>query len=237
MTVRNWPRTLIDHLGLSTTDYVCHLRSDLRFHVRGGTDDRPIIVEVFVERIYPVEMRPGSIVVDIGAHIGCFAVAAAVAGGRVFSFEPYPANFPALQSNVTLNGARDVQLSQAAVTGKRETRRMFLPDNPGHSARYSLLPGRGSRTLDTRCISLDNVLHENGLDRVDELKLDCQGSEYEILYGASAQTLAMTRRLVCECGDYEGRPEWSVPALGPYLTRQGFSTTTRGELLNAERTA
>jgi len=139
MTVRNWPRTLIDHLGLSTTDYVCHLR----------------------------------------------------------------------------NGLHD----------------------PGHSARYSLLPGRGSRTLDTPCIWPDYVLYENGLGRVDVLKLDCQGSEYEILYGASAQTLAMMRRLVCEGGDYEGQPGWSVAALGAYLTRQGFSTATRGALLYAERTA
>jgi FkbM family methyltransferase len=234
--VRNWPRTLLDHLRLSDADYVCRFRDGSRFEVRGGTDDRHVLFEVFLKRIYPM-VSPGSVVVDIGAHIGSFTVWAARQGARVFAFEPFPENFARLRRNVALNGLTDVRLFPCAVTGQREGRAMFIPDEGGHSGRYSLFPGRGNATLEVPCIALADLMRERGLDRIDLLKIDCQGSEYEILYEAGPATLAQVGAIAVECEKFAEPAAWSVPALSAYLADMGFSTRARSNLVHAMRTS
>ena len=236
-TIENWPRTLVDHLGLSRANYICRLRDGARLEVRGGTDDRDILFELFMDRVYPVELSEGSIVVDIGAHIGCFTIPAARQGARVFSFEPAPANFIALQRNVELNRLQNVVLFRAAVDGRGERRHMFLPDDHAHTARYTLRPRRGAQTLEVACVSLDDVYHENHLERVDVLKIDAEGSEYEILYSAGADTLTRTRMIIVECDTFAEQADSSIQSLAAYLEKAGFVTGTRDLHLYAIRPA
>ncbi len=233
--VRNWPRALIDHLHLSNKDYTCYLRDGTAIEVRGGTDDCHVIFEIFAQRIYPVFVSKGDTVVDIGAQIGCFTVWAARQGARVLSFEPFPPNFHALQRNVTRNSLQQIILVPHAISGRQEKRKLFLPDNRGHSGRYSLHEGRGAQTLEVSCVSLDDVVHEHRLERIDVLKIDCQGSEYEILYGVSLQTLGRIRTIVVECETFPDPPEWSATGLKTYLEKQGFNVEASGQLLFALR--
>ncbi len=233
--VENWPRTLADHLGLTRADYVCRLRNGLEFFVRGGTDDRHVIFEIFAEPIYPVRLGPDSVVVDIGAQIGCFSLLAAQRGARVLSFEPFPANFAALTRNLELNRGAHVRPFRAAVTGKSETRQMFLPDDGGHTGRFSLHPGRGSKTVDTQCLSLDEVIADNDLTGVDLLKVDCQGSEYEILYGTRASTFERIRAIIVECEIFDAPAHWSIAALQRHLEQVGYETARQDNILYAAR--
>src|SRR5258707_906552 len=149
--VRNWPRTLADHLRFSRSEYVCEMRDGSRILVRGGTDDRHVVFEVFVERIYAVSVGPGDVVIDIGAHIGCFTVWAARQGARVFSFEPLPENFDALKRNTLLNCLSDVVHHRVAVGKGDNTRRLVLPDNAAYTGRCSLYPGRGTNFVEVTC--------------------------------------------------------------------------------------
>ncbi|MBA2244504.1 MAG: FkbM family methyltransferase [Gemmatimonadota bacterium] len=233
--VRNWPRTLLDHLRLSTADYICHLRDGSSFEVRGGTDDRHVIFELAVQQIYPVAITPGDVVIDVGAHIGCFTVMAARRGARVLSFEPVPTNFARLQRNVERNGIEGALLFPVALSERREEREIFLPDDRSHSGRFSLHLGRGGETLRISCLSLDEVVEEHAVERIDLLKLDCQGSEYEILYGASESTLDRVQAIAVECEHFAEPAEWSVDGLKRYLESRGFSARVTGRILIARR--
>jgi hypothetical protein len=84
--IQTWPRALADHLRLTRGSYVCRLRDGSAVEIRGGTDDRHVLFEVFVEDIYPVSVRPGYTVVDVGAQIGCYTIRAATPGPRVYAF-------------------------------------------------------------------------------------------------------------------------------------------------------
>lgn len=232
--VRNWPRVLMDHLRLSRSSYTCRLRNGPVFEIRGGTDDRHVLFEIFVENIYPAPVREGDTVVDIGAQIGCYALRAAGLGARVLAFEPFPANFSALQRNIALNGLSNVRAFQCAVGAEAGERAMFVPDARDHTGRYSLFPGRGSQTVMVPCLSLDQIVCEHRLEWIDVLKIDCQGSEYEILYGASPETLAKIRNIMAECEVFD-RPDWSVGALQEYLSTRGFQVTCKDRLLWAHR--
>ena len=48
-------------------------------------------------------IKPGSVVLDIGAHTGNMSVAYSLFAHKVISFEPNPATFDVLQQNSTLN--------------------------------------------------------------------------------------------------------------------------------------
>jgi FkbM family methyltransferase len=232
--VDSWPRALADHLRLSRGTYICRLRDGSVMEIRGHTDDRHVLFEIFVENIYPVRVKPGDTVIDVGAQIGCYTVRTATQGARVYAFEPFPANFAALQRNIALNDLAEVKAFPHAVGAESGPRTMFVPDEGGHTGRYSLFPGRGSQTISVACISLDDIVRENRLQRVDVLKIDCQGSEYEILYAASEDTLARIRCILIECEIFD-RADWSVSSLESYLRRNGFTVNSRDRLLHAQR--
>jgi FkbM family methyltransferase len=233
--VRNWPRVLLDHIHLTKADYVCYLRNGATFNVRGGTDDRHVIFELFIDQIYPVQVRAGSVFIDIGAHIGCFTVWAASQGAHVYAYEPFPSNFTALQRNLARNQLKDVYVFNVAVAGTRQTRKLFLPNNKMDSGRYSLYPGRGTETIDVESVTLDEVLSANRLEHVDLLKIDCQGAEYEILYEANPQTLARISAIVVECEYFEGEEKRSADGIAKYLEGTGFVVSSKGNLIHARR--
>ena len=242
--VRNWPCTLMDHLHLTKADYLCHLRNGSSLEVRGGTNDRHIIFEVFVDHIYPFQVSPGETVIDIGAHIGCFTILAAKTGARVFSYEPFPSNFAALEHNVKLNNFGNVKVFNIAISGKRDNRALFLADNPAHTSSHSLHPSHfascsqtsyGKKKLEVPCITLDDIILENNLDRIDLLKIDCEGCEYEILYGASVETLAKTKAIIIECEVFEKPTTWSITGMETYLKNLGFNVCIRGNKVYAKR--
>jgi len=234
--VSNWPRVLADHAHLSRADYQCELRDGTRLNVRGGTDDRHVIFEVLVEGIYPTPFGAQSTVVDIGAHIGCFSLLAARRGARVFSYEPFPANYKALAGNVELNRASAVQAFPIAVAGETGTRQLFIPDDETHSGRNSLYPRRGTRSVEIQCTTINQIYREHGLTDVALLKVDCQDSEYEVLYSADATVLASTRTIVAECEVMdEGPPEWNVNALAAHLENNGFTARVDGSFLLAAK--
>ena len=83
-------------------------RNGITFDAPAGTED--IVHEVFDEDVYRVGTIPrGSVVVDIGAHVGMFALRCALERGcTVTCFEPHPDNLPTLRANVERHGVKVV---------------------------------------------------------------------------------------------------------------------------------
>ena len=67
-------------------------------------------------------LHPGMTFIDIGAHVGLFAVPAAMAvgrDGRVIAFEPDPDNRRLLTRNVARHGLENVTIVDAAVADRQ----------------------------------------------------------------------------------------------------------------------
>jgi FkbM family methyltransferase len=134
--------------------------------------------------LFKREIRPGQVVLDIGANIGYYTlIAAKLVGpkGRVIAFEPDPANFALLKKNVEANGHKNVTLVQKALSDKNGKARLYLnPTNKGDHRLYDSGDGRSFVTV-TRA-RLDDVLLK--LDRqVHFIKMDVQGAEASVLRG------------------------------------------------------
>jgi FkbM family methyltransferase len=129
-------------------------------------------------------IAPGSVFIDIGAHIGYYTVLAArLTGyaGLVIAFEPEPGNFELLLANVALNRLPNVVCFPLAVSNVNGKKRLFLSeDNTGD---HRLAPPAGSNRpdLDVRVVRLDEFTALP--PTVDFVKIDVQGAEHLAIEG------------------------------------------------------
>jgi FkbM family methyltransferase len=127
-------------------------------------------------------VRPGMRVIDVGANIGLYTLQLArLAGetGQVFAFEPEPTLFRAMRNNCIANAARNVtpiNLALGAHPGRVQFQRNAF--NSGDNRLGGL--GWGAEEVEVEVARLDDVLPE---PRVDFLKMDVQGYEFEVFRG------------------------------------------------------
>jgi FkbM family methyltransferase len=200
--VRNWPwHYVVTHVVPRSTPLVYRLRDGVELEGRSRTLDVAVLKDVFVHQIYTPEdfaIRSAWVVVDIGAHIGAFATYAARAADSVavFAFEPHPENFALLSRNIARNGLSSVRAFPVAVSGSSGDRDLYLSNShAGHSLRMG---SHGDQRLVVPSRSLTDVMADNRLDKVDLVKMDCEGAEYEILEATAPDQLRRIRRIALE---------------------------------------
>jgi FkbM family methyltransferase len=134
-----------------------------------------------------IHFQSGDIVIDIGAHVGIFAIYAAKRhpGISVLAFEPDPVNFSNLLANIAANGVDNVIPHRLAVT--RDGGPFTLDRPPDNSAAaggyYAAHGGYARSTADS--ITLDQIFERYAIGRCKLLKIDCEGAEHEILASTS----------------------------------------------------
>ena len=145
------------------------------------------VYEPLVTELVQKEVRPGDVVLDIGAHIGYYTlIFAGRVGpdGRVFAFEPEPGNCALLEKNVHANGYHNVAILRKAVAEKAGTVRLYpAEDNSGDNRIYDSHDGR--RFLEVETMRLDDYFPGDRW-KVDFIKMDIQGAEYAALCGMGA---------------------------------------------------
>lgn len=127
-------------------------------------------------------IRPGDKVLDLGANIGVYSVAAAQRVGRegcVVSIEPAAKTFGVLQKSAKLNANMTVR--RAAVSDK-SGKGCLEPDRAPELNRLSS-NGCGGEAVDL--ISVDELAAELGIDHFDVIKMDVEGHEKATLRGAA----------------------------------------------------
>jgi len=140
--------------------------------------------EAFETSIFLQYLKPGDVVLDLGAHIGYYTLLAARAVGnigKVYAFEPDPRSFRLLTKNVIENGYNNVILVNKAVTAKNENIRLYIhAKNTGDHRAYDSHDNR--KSIPIQAIALDDFLKRE--QTVDLIKMDIQGSEIDALLGA-----------------------------------------------------
>lgn len=222
------------------------LRADLEPpHLRPGTLDAAIWTDVNRQNEYalPDRFEPGDLVVDIGGHIGSFSFACLRRGaGAVVCFEPNPANAALAELNLKRFGPR-AEVRRAAVwRSDRPAGTLALAGSD--DAANTGGGGVGSGDMVAAAVPFDEALTEvlaaRGASRVRLLKLDCEGSEYPILF-----TSRSLDRIDAICGEYhetdcpfpdqfrvEGYDTYDRHALARFLADRGFRVEHRQHTSN-----
>jgi FkbM family methyltransferase len=180
-------------------------------------------------------LEPGGDMLDVGAHVGMYAVAAGLAlrgRGRVLAFEPNPAARSQLAANVALNGLDNVLVSDAAVAAESGEALLHVPatSDPSFS---SLGGGRFAEGDPVRVptTTLDAQVEAHALTPAF-VKVDVEGAELGVLAGAE-RTLERRPVLLVEVGDATaGRVAARLEQLG-YAAYEVRRTGIRAGLDNA----
>lgn len=129
--------------------------------------------------------REASVVFDVGANVGTYALVAQALSpsAAVFAFEPLPELYDVLSMNCRLNGF-PIVAEPMAVSDVDGQAPLFVPEGPAPSGASLMAPSGG--TLPTRTVAtcrLSTIVEKHRLQRIDLMKLDVEGAETAVLRG------------------------------------------------------
>jgi FkbM family methyltransferase len=221
--VKNWPLYVVNRVW--PIQYRMRER-DARIWVR--PEDRCAFNDVFIAGQYnaSIPWEGFKRIIDIGANVGAFTVFASLKspGATILAIEPEPLNFALLRKNISLNNISAI-CRQAVVSASGGRRRLFLSHLPGQHALF----GTGD-SMEVDSIPLAELLETD----CDLLKLDFEGSEYEIVYSLPQELWNRIRYILLEY--HYPTPTDSPVILREYLEKMGYTVTTIGRrILLAQR--
>jgi FkbM family methyltransferase len=145
----------------------------------------------YTEGGFDVTVKRGDIVIDAGAWIGDFSAYALSKGALSYAFEPIRETFSLLEKTKELN----IKLRKANGGGEIVPVCSGLSDRVGEFSMSlgamnggignSLVMENGVESERISVTTLDTFVSEHGLPRVDFIKADIEGSERDLLRGAS----------------------------------------------------
>lgn len=134
-------------------------------------------------------LQPGDVAFDIGANTGLWSLGAARRvgqPGQVHAFEPVPDNHQRFLSNLRLNAISNIMLQRLGLSDKAGTATFYAASN-GNSGMGSLAPQQGvDQAIEIALTTLDNYCREQGIERIDWMKIDVEGAELLALRGGAA---------------------------------------------------
>ncbi len=161
------------------------------FRLRVHSSDVPTYKQIFIDREYDflVEKQP-KVIVDAGANIGLAAIyfANKYSDAKIISIEPEQSNFELLKENVA--SYPHVIPIQAALWNKNEEINLIDPGlgkwgfmvETIHSSEN--LPGKTCHTV--MGMTIDKIMKDYGLKKIDILKIDIEGAEKEVFSDATS---------------------------------------------------
>lgn len=174
-------------------------------------------------------LKSAMTVIDAGANEGLYTLFAAQSvgpQGRVWALEPSSREFDRLRLNVENNGLSNVRLFQSALSDSSGEQDLLIADaeHAGQSTlgRFANDVVRVVRQERVPVWRLDDLASQEGLKRLDLLKLDVEGAEVRVLQGA--------RRVLRKL-----RPLILFEVLEEALVHQGSSLSELLELLHDAR--
>lgn len=170
-------------------------------------ETQKVVHEIFKENVYqinPYDFSDSMVFIDIGANIGITSVFVASFNDdeqrvkdwgriKVHAFEPVPANVRLLQENVEINGYyQDILIHPVAIT-KSGRDDVFMSEELGGSMAFH---SKKDGLTKVPAISINRAIKETRF--ADVMKIDVEGSEYEIIEDATIDTLKRVKKIVIE---------------------------------------
>lgn len=130
----------------------------------------------------------GNIVADIGANFGAYTKIMAnlvEKNGSVFSFEPIPDTYNALNYNITKTDLTQVQPYNLGVSDKNAFVKMIIPDykHGGQNFYEARITDNHERGISIQTVTLDDFLLPK-ISALHFIKIDVEGHEPQVLKGA-----------------------------------------------------
>jgi FkbM family methyltransferase len=194
-----------------------------------------VFKEIFVEDFYDIRrllrhLPSDPVVIDVGANTGLFdlLILSKKKTARVFAYEPLATNVAILKKTIDANPLLQsrLQVFQKAVTGAPvDSIELYMEDTADNTEIASVFANfdqRNTRSVTVPAITLSAILQSH--ETVDLLKMDCEGSEYGILYDTPVEDLRRISVMAIEVHELD-EDRNNRKALDSYLQSLGYQTT------------
>lgn len=211
--------------GVRAPIYDIELRDSTIVRLRGPSRDFHVFHRIMLNDEYAVRDLDlaGKKVLDIGAHAGFFALCCARLGASVVCAEPAPDNLVLLSHNVRRNEFQEkIAIQETAISSSADPKTLCRKGDP-----YGYYLGKPESPLDVSVptMTLQTLLERHNVEEAALLKLDCEGSEYEIISSTPAELLRRCERIRMEYHALAGRTDL-CSLLRERLTASGFDIET-----------
>ena len=172
------------------------LRVDPRSHIGrhvlyDGVYEKPIFDAIVAN------LTPDGVFLDIGCHMGCFAVPAATRCKRVIAVDAFRRMTDILRETVRLNRLTNVEVLHVALSDRSGEATLFLAADDQMSSLATDWSARGAQTAVVRTTTVGDLLSDLRIGVVDVMKIDAEGMSARIITGA-APVLQRIRAVVFE---------------------------------------
>ena len=157
-------------------------------------------------------IHPGDIVLDCGASDGDFTrVALAAGAAKVVSIEVSPPAIECLRRNLSSEiAAGRAIVYPKGVWDRDDTLTLNVDDTNFAANSVVMRPGSAHPTIDVPLTTIDRIVAELNLPRVDFIKMDVEGAEVRALSGAR-ETLAKLRPRLAITAEHKPEDEFAIP--------------------------
>jgi FkbM family methyltransferase len=193
-----------------------------------------VFKEIFMNDVYDIDelvkkLPANPLIIDIGANVGYFGVQllSKIPNANILAYEPMPVNVKFYQEMIQQNESlkKSVSLFQMAVTGKKQDYvELFSDAEDQEQVVASVITGfnkQNTNCFKVPCISMTDIILNNGLSNIDLLKMDCEGSEFDIMYETDPILIKRINTMVIEVHDLDDEKK-NVIAFSTYLRSLGY---------------
>lgn len=145
-----------------------------------------LVDEIFIREVYNpggMGIKKGDTVVDLGANIGLFSLYATLKGAKkIYAIEPLESNIKAIGKNFEINSYKKPTIIKKALTDKKGETNLYIDNLHSESSTVNKAKKKGSsKKIRVQTDTLENLMEEHSIDKIDFLKIDCEGAEGKIV--------------------------------------------------------
>jgi FkbM family methyltransferase len=222
--IKNWHYPINFYLGLLNKEQIIYFKNGLKCIIRNKSDSIAFFENYFLRLNNPTEkfeIKKDDIVIDIGAHIGYFTIYAAknAPDGMVYSIEPYVESFKILEKNLKLNNFSNVKLFHAAISNINKQITLYI-DKKNQIGNSIFKINQMTEIEKVNSFILGDFVKKNKIEKVNFLKIDCEGAEFEIILNMDKELLKNINKISMEVHEYNNTN--SIDKLEDFLRKNNF---------------
>lgn len=165
---------------------ICVLRNGIKIFGGYNSNIPDLVYEIFIKSFYfyeKLQIYKNDVVMDIGANIGVFSIFAAKKGAsKIYSIEPIYSNCELIRKNFKVNKFALPIIINRAVVNKIGTTKFYLGNLDSHgTVSDHNHKGKFTDAIKVKTTTLEHIFEKQKIRKIDFLKIDCEGSEGEIV--------------------------------------------------------
>jgi FkbM family methyltransferase len=170
-------------------------------------------------------IKPGMTVIDVGANVGVYTFSAALrvgSQGRVIAVEPFSVCVSCLEETCRVNEFSWVNVCAGAASDRSDSVNLLL--HPANELNQVVLNDAaeqmtGQNFEEVKCFTLDSLITQENINKVDFLKIDAEGHEMAVLFGGKQLITKFTPVILYE--NIAGNQGSNIE-VAQYLNRIGY---------------